>query len=192
MARLRRAISGALAAMVLLIAAAAVLEDRTPGSMTGLCGPVVQKGVSWLRARHQRLIWSLDDKSEAVMDFDRSSNAEPVMTKDGGRLRISIPDGYKGKWIAIKAVMNNPLPPRRPLMMRATTHSTNDNVALQLGVYDGRDNGMLPETAGDVRDLSYDYVPLSESLPTQLKINIFPQARGACELIIESWEIYTF
>jgi hypothetical protein len=191
--RLRNAVTGALAAMALLVAATVVIEDRTPGSMTLLCGPVVQTGVSWSRARHQRLVWSVDRQGDAVMDFDRSGKAEPVMTKDGGRLRISIPEDYSGKWIAIKAVgLTNPLRPHQPLMMRARTQANTSNVELQLGVYDGRDNGTPPETVADARDLSYDYVPLSDSSPTQLKINIFPRARGACDVIIDRWEIYTY
>jgi peptidoglycan/LPS O-acetylase OafA/YrhL len=191
--RYRRAVTGALAAAMLLLATTIVLEDRLPGSMTLFSGPGVQAGVAWLRARHQRLEWSLEHQGEAVMDFDHAGKAEPVLTKDGGRIRVSIPDDYSGKWIAIKAIgIRNPMRPHQPLGMRARVRADNESTQLQLGVYDGRDNGTLPEAATEARDLSYDYAPLSESVPTQLKLNIFPRSRGACEVTIDRWEIYSY
>ncbi len=155
--------------------------------------PILDRLRPTRRAVQQELLWSLDREGKTLFEFDRAGTADPILASDHGTLRISIPDGYAGKWMAIKAldVAEKPAAGHHfSMSAQCTTGSDGPNV--QLGVFDGCDRGSPPVGAPAGAQLEFECTAANPKDVSQFKINIFPQVARRCDVVIKNWDIRTY
>ena len=182
-------------------------------ALCGLCGSVALMALTvhfWARsapvgngcagtlpstcsAGQPRLLWSLEKQGKTLFEFDRAGDADPVFAPADGVLRISIPAGYAGKWMAIKAlsVVDDPAMGHH-FTMCAQCSTSGDGPNVQLGVYDGCDKGSPAVAAPQGVSLHYEWTEANVRDISQFKINIFPHVAGRCDVVIKNWDIHAY